>query len=81
MDGPRGLVGITLKPSTMKRLALSLYTFSTLSKYVADMRDLQERHAVIFHKEESKGRIESDACYRANIRQKYQSCVDPLEIT
>ena len=76
--GPGGLIGITLSPSALKRWALSLYTCSRLLKDLDDMRDINDSLQVTTHKEEAVARIASDEADRKNIRDRLDTCVDPL---
>ena len=73
-----GLVGITLKPSALKRWALSLHACSNMSKGLLDMRDDKRDQVVTHHREESKSRLKGDDEDRKNIRQRLESCIDPL---
>ena len=77
--GPGGLIGITLCPSALKRWALSLHTCSRFLKDLDDMRDSTELLTVTTHKEEAAPRIDSDAAGRHNLREKTDSCIDPLK--
>ena len=78
--GPGGLIGITLKPSALKRWALSLHICSHLIKDLVEMKDVNKQsHQVNHHKEEMSARKKSDAKDRENIREKLQSCIDPLD--
>ena len=78
---PGGIIGITLKPETLKVWALSLHVCSQLE---ADM-DTMTSHcvdsdtSVVRHKEERKARIGNDAKDRECIRNKLNSCIDPLQ--
>ena len=77
--GIHGIVGITLKPSRLKKWAYSMHTFSQI---VHDITDMSEGHIVTevtIHKEEKPSRIRSDAEDRDKIRRKLQSCIDPLD--
>ncbi len=64
-----GLVGITLNQSALKRWALSLHTCSRLIKDVAEMREGTESPSVMMHKEEMKGRKESDGTDRKKTKK------------
>ena len=74
--GPGGLVGVTLKPSTVKRRALSLHNTSRVESYIDEMRHEQGTREVTTHKEEMPGRIASDAKERGNIQQKNVMTMD-----
>ena len=71
--GPGGLVGVTLKPSTIQRWALSRHTTSR-----DEMSHQQGTREATTHKEEMPGRMASDAKDRGNIQQKLQMCLDHL---
>lgn len=76
-----GIKGITLQPNTVKKWALSLHVCGQLSKDVQDMIDGEESKKVhTFHKEESAARIKCDEEDRKKIRQKLQTCMNPLVI-
>ena len=77
--GPGGIIGITLKPSTLERWALSLHICSKLSQDVYNMRDENETKDVRYHKEEGCGRIKADSADRNKIRDKLDICIDPLD--
>ena len=74
-----GLVGVTLKPSTVKRWALNLHTTSLVESDIDEMRLEQGTREATTHKEEMPGRIASDANDRGNIQQKLEMCIDPLK--
>lgn len=76
--GPGGLIGITLKPSALKRWALSLHICSRLLKDLDEMRDSTQSCFITTHKEESKARIDSDSSDRQKIKDKLQTLIDPL---
>ena len=78
--GPGGIVGITLKPSTLKRWALSLHICSRLVRDVSMMTDEKE-NVVLKHKEEMPARMKQDAVDRQKIGAKLQFAVDPLDIS
>ena len=78
--GPGGLVGVTLKPSTIKRWALSLHTTSRVESDIDEMRHQQGTREATTHKEEMPGRIASDAKDTGNIQQQLEMCIDPLNI-
>ena len=72
------LVGITLSPRALKRWALSLHTCSRLLKDLDDLRDVHKDEFVTTHKEESDARIVSDAVDRNKLRDKLDTCINPL---
>ena len=73
-----GLVGITLKPSALSRWALSLHACSNLTKGIGEMRDNKRDQVVMHHREESASRRKSDDEDRQNIRNRLETCIDPL---
>ena len=77
--GPHGVVRITMKPSALKKLA---YSWHTSSQIVHDLTDMSEDHRVAYvttHKEEKPSCIRSKEEDRERIREKPQSCIDPLD--
>ena len=79
--GPNGIVGNTLKPSTLKKWAYSMHTCSQMINDLGDMCETQISSDVTRHKEERPARIRSDAVDRNRIREMLQSCIDPLDPT
>ena len=65
--GPGGLVGLILKPSTVKRRALSLHTTSRVESDIDEMRHEQGTREATTNKEEMPGRIASVANDKGNI--------------
>ena len=77
---PGGIVGITLKPETLKVWALSLHACSTLESDLDDMRDGDTQSKVVAtHKEKAKARIAEYKRDRDGIRQKIDTCINPLD--
>ena len=77
---PGGIVGITLKPETLKVWALSLHACSWLESDLDDMTDEDtESKVVTTHNEEAKARIAEDKRVRGGIRQKIETCSNPLD--
>ena len=77
---PGGIVGITLKPETLKVWALSLHACSWLESDLDDMTDEDtESKVVTTHNEEAKARIADDKRDRGGIRQKIDTCSNPLD--
>lgn len=77
---PGGIIGITLKPETLKVWALSLHASSRLESDLDEMTDEDtQSKVVITHKEEAKARIAEDKRDRDGIRQKLDTCIDPLD--
>ena len=77
--GKGGIIGITLKPETLKTWALSLHICSVLESDLADMANSENTSDQTSHKEESKARINTDAHDRLGIKQKLELCLDPLD--
>ena len=76
---PGVIVGITLKPETLKVWALSLHACCWLESDLEDMTDEDtESKVVTTHKEEAKARIAEDKRDRDGIRQKSDTCINPL---
>jgi len=73
-----GIIGITLKPSALKKWALSLHLCTRLKGDVLDMVERTTNKNVIRHKEEEEGRITADGADREKIRLKLQACIDPF---
>ena len=57
--GPTGLIGLTLKPSVIRKWAYSLNIFTQVQEDLERMRESSVKEQ-IFHKEESEARKESD---------------------
>ena len=76
--GPRGIIGITLKPETLKTWALGLHICSRLEQDIADITEGERVTSQETHKEETTARIRSDAKDRESIRIKLELCIDPL---
>ena len=77
--GPNGIIGITLKPETMKWWAYSMHTCSRIAQDIANMSDDSVEREVICRKEEKPSRITSDAKDRNKIWEKLLTCIDPLD--
>ena len=73
-----GIIGITLRPDTLKTWALGLHIRSKLVEDIARMSDPDHEAIQDTHKEEQKSRIAADAVDRATIRQKLDRSIDPL---
>ena len=77
---PGGIVGIALKPETLKVWALSLHACSWLESDLDDMTDEDtESKVVTTHNEDAKARIAEDKRDRDGIRQKIDTCSNPLD--
>ena len=75
--GPRGMIGITLKPETLKTWAFSLHTCSLVANDISNMTS-NEKATLIVHKEELNGQIRSDEVDHEKIRNKLEGTIDPL---
>jgi len=60
-NGKCGIIGLTLKPETLKIWGLSLHICSRLEKHLADISSPEKKEGQDKHKEENKCRTESDA--------------------
>ncbi len=77
--GKGGIIGITLKPQTLKTWALSLHACSQIVGDIAHMGDENvSRRSQGLHKEEMNARIEVDGQDRLGLRKKLELCIDPL---
>ena len=77
---PGWIVGITLTPETLKVWALSLHACSRLDSDLDDMTDENTQSKVVTtHKEKAKARIAEDKRDRDGIRQKLDTCINPLD--
>lgn len=76
--GPRGIIGITLKPETLKTWDLGLHICSRLEQDIADITEGERVTSQETHKEETTARIRSDAKDRESICIKLELCIDPL---
>ena len=75
----QGIVGITLKPEAVKTWAYSLHACHSLLSSLNAMRNNQQTSHQTTHKEESSGRMKLDEADRANLRNKLELCIDPLD--
>ena len=73
-----GIIGITLKPETLKTWAYSLHGCHQLLNDLNDMRNKNTVPIQTTHKEESPSRIQSDMKDRCGLRNKLELCIDPL---
>ena len=76
--GKRGIIGVTLKPETLKVWSLSLHICSRIEQDLQSFINPDENEKQDQHKEEMKGRIASDKSDRESIAKKLQNCIDPL---
>ena len=79
--GPKGIIGITLKPSAVRRWAFSMHVCCQVANDVATMTESQKTEGVSSHKEENPARVKSDGSDRQNIRRKLEMSMDPLDPT
>ena len=78
--GRSGIVGITLKPETLKTWALSRHICCQLMEDLAELRgDSDDSRFQDTHKEEATARIESDKKDRDGLKCKMQICIHPLK--
>ncbi len=75
--GPNGLIGITLNEKAVHKWAMNLHICSRLMKDVADFKDSSPVE-ITSHKEEIASRVKYDENDRQVIREKLQTCIDPL---
>ena len=76
--GQSGIIGITLKPETLKTWAYRLHTCHGISDDLNEMRDNEQPSAQTSHKEETAARIKGDDQDRRALRDKLEFCIDPL---
>ena len=77
--GKREMIGIILKPETIKIWTLRLHLCTLLQADIAVMCDTDIFPLSPLHKEEMKSRIVADAGDRLSSRTKLSSCIDPLK--
>ena len=78
--GQSGIIGITLRPETLKTWAYSLHACNTVVSNM-DQTRTQEQHvpaSQTHHKEEAKARVISDTKDRKALRDKLEVCIDLL---
>ena len=76
--GKRGIIGVTLKPETLKVWSLSLYICSRLEQDLEQFINPDDDTELPEHKEETKGRIAADKADRESVRRKLQQCINPM---
>jgi len=79
--GPSGIIGITLKPETLKTWALGLHICHCLEKDITSLLGKEQDINQEAHKEEMKARIVSDGADQQSIQNKLKLCIDPLDPT
>ena len=72
-----GLVGVTVKPETAKKIILSRHTFARVKQGLKEMRKPSRNYQHV-HKEEMMSRIRSDMDDRVAIEKVLKTCIDPL---
>ena len=78
--GRAGIVGITLKPETLKTWALSRHICCQSLEDLAALQDKSnECRFQVSHKEEAHARIESDKIDREALKSKLDLCIHPLK--
>lgn len=78
--GRSGIVGITLKPETLKTWALSRHICSQLVEDLAELRgESGDNKFQDYYKEEATARIASDKKDREVFKSKVEICIHPLK--
>ena len=77
--GCKGIVGITLKPESLKTWAYSLHTCNRLINGVNEIRDEEGLPPHTYHKEEMPSRIKVDTKGIEILREKLELIIDPLD--
>ena len=78
--GKAGIIGITLKPETLKTWALSLHVCGKLLEDLSTLRENERPSCTqTIHKEEAEARISADQADREGLRKKLDMCIDPLD--
>ena len=73
-----GIIGVTLKPKVVQTWALSRHICGQIESDLLSMEEGDVDAVQMFHKEESKARIQSDAKDRLDLRVKLETCIHPL---
>ena len=76
--GRKGVIGITLKPETLKTWAYSLHACNRLINDLNEIRDKEGLPAQTYHKEEMPSRIKADAMDRKALHEKLELIIDLL---
>ena len=77
--GKRGIIGVTMKPETLKAWSLiSLHICSRLEQDLSQFINLDNDTGYTDHKEELKRRIAADKADRESVRRKLQLCIHPM---
>ena len=80
--GQSGIIGITMRPETLKTWAYSFHACNTVVSSLDQMRT-QEQHVPASQthpKEEAKARVKTDTKDRKALRDKLEVCIDPLHL-
>ena len=77
--GCKGIVGITLKPESLKTWAYSLHTCNRLINGLNEIRDEEGLPPHTYHKEEMPSRIKADTEGIEILREKLELNIDPLD--
>ena len=77
--GPGGLIGITTSQRSAAVWANSHHACSEVLRQLHEMRPTFSENEATYHKEESQGRIKSDAEDRQKIRKFLKNCIHPFE--
>ena len=75
-QGPSGIIGDTQNPQTVATWSYRQHAVITLT---GDLRMMTEEDSTpkVVHKEESNGRIKTNAQDRQSLRVTLQECIDP----
>ncbi|KAK5899937.1 hypothetical protein CesoFtcFv8_009360 [Champsocephalus esox] len=78
--GQNGIIGITLRPETLKTWAYSMHACNKVVGNLDLMRDHEQQKcpSQTHHNEEMKARMKSDEEDRKHLREKLELCIDPL---
>jgi len=79
--GLKGIMGITLKPSAVRRWSFSMHVCCRVANVMATIARRCTAVEVSSHKEENPARVKSDGKDRQNIRAKLEMSTDPLDPT
>ena len=79
--GKSGIIGITLRPETLKIWAYSIHACNTVVRHLDLMRTQKQNRpeSQTHHKEETKSRVKYDSIDRTILRDKLEMCIDPLQ--
>ena len=73
-----GIIGVTLKPKVVQTWALSRHISGQIETDLLSMEEGDIDKIQMFHQEESKGRIQSDAKDRLDLRVKLETWIHPF---